>query len=444
MARVKARSGRWRIAARTVRDLAHLMPAATGELTRLDVKVEDWIRPAGWLGQATDERIASAELKVVRSGAKARLEYVEPVPAADALQAAVALLQPTNELNCLVNPAADVDPMVHRPLGRAANLEPSVIAAPVRLQDLSAADVMSLRKVTAVTAEDLTSRLRHQYQAAGLLVLGAGDIAPSDPLEIQVASVRARRHALRSASPAALANAWPEVSGILLAHRGDFLARSIAQWRRMDYPRFELVIALHGDAVDQQWVHSLLVDFPHRVKIVRIEGDVIFGSAMQQACMHGDGDLFTKIDDDDYYGPQHVWDLVLARMYSGAQITGKALDWVHVESEDVTVFRPTYRSEKYADFVAGGTFLMSYEDLDRAGGWAPVPKHIDRALLDAVLAQGGLVYRTTGLGYVYVRRGEGHTAQVADEHFMTKNAARYPGLLRHAEFGTEESGDSHE
>ena len=36
---------------------------------------------------------------------------------------------------------------------------------------------------------------------------------------------------------------------------------------------------------------------------------------------------------------------------------GKALDWVYLESQDTTVFRPTYAAEKYADFVAGGTML---------------------------------------------------------------------------------------
>ena len=58
------------------------------------------------------------------------------------------------------------------------------------------------------------------------------------------------------------------------------------------------------------------------------------------------------------------------------------------------------------------------------------------ARLDRVLADGGLVYRTHGLGYVYVRHASGHTAAVSDEHFLTKNVARHPGMVRHAEFGT--------
>jgi hypothetical protein len=70
------------------------------------------------------------------------------------------------------------------------------------------------------------------------------------------------------------------------------------------------------------------------------------------------------------------------------------------------------------------------------GGWRPVPRSVDRALLDQVLGAGGLVYRTHGLGYVYVRHAQGNTAQVRDEHFLTKTTAQYPGLLRHAALGT--------
>jgi hypothetical protein len=210
----------------------------------------------------------------------------------------------------------------------------------------------------------------------------------------------------------------------------------MSQLAGITYPRFEVVLGIHGDAVSDEQVQRAIAGHPHSVRVVRIGSEVIFGSAMQQACEAADGQLITKIDDDDYYGPEHVWDLVLARMYSSAQVTGKALDWIRVESADLTVFRPTYAAEKYTDFVAGGTMLMSRQDLADIGGWLPVEKHIDRALLDAFLADGALIYRTTGQGYVYVRHGSGHTAQVSDEHFLTKNSGRWTGLIRHPEFGT--------
>ena len=146
------------------------------------------------------------------------------------------------------------------------------------------------------------------------------------------------------------------------------------------------------------------------------------------------------MDDDDYYSSTHVWDLVLARMYSGAQIVGKALDWVYLAASDTTVFRPTYPAERFARFVAGGTMLISAGDLAQVGGWRPVPRSVDRALLDRVLESGGLVYRTHGLGYVYVRSaadGSANTSQVNEEHFLTKTVAQFPGLLSSPALGTE-------
>jgi hypothetical protein len=47
--------------------------------------------------------------------------------------------------------------------------------------------------------------------------------------------------------------------------------------------------------------------------------------------------------------------------------------------------------------------------LVKVGGFAAVPKHVDRHLLDALLAGGAVVYRTHGLGYVLRRNSEGHT-----------------------------------
>jgi hypothetical protein len=221
-----------------------------------------------------------------------------------------------------------------------------------------------------------------------------------------------------------------------VTNRPDYLARALRQVAALRYPRLEIIVGAHGGRIDGARAWELAQDVPHPVTVVPLDGSLTLGAALQAACDRAEGALVTKMDDDDVYGPEHVWDLVLAREYSGAQVVGKALDWIHLESEDSTVFRPVYGAEKYADFVAGGTMLISRADLGSVGGWRPVPRSVDRALLDRVLADGGLVYRTHGLGYVYARHSAGHTATVSDQHFLTRTTATYPGLVRHAEFGT--------
>ena len=117
----------------------------------------------------------------------------------------------------------------------------------------------------------------------------------------------------------------------------------------------------------------------------RTSARCLYATLRSAASARAEGELLAKMDDDDFYSATHIWDLVLARMYSGAQIVGKALDWIYLTHADTTVFRPTYPAEQFAKFVAGGTMLISAGDLAQVGGWRPVPKSVDRALLDRVL-----------------------------------------------------------
>jgi hypothetical protein len=349
-----------------------------------------------------------------------------------------------------------VDPSVHRPMGRRS-IQPRVIGSASMIDgtlviqapdialrirgDVTSGDVHRLKSVSGLTVDDaLPPQLRAQLAACGVVLAGPTlpqTEFPGDDLEWQVRSVADRREALRLHGPQAALSQWPSVSVVLVTHRDRFVDHAVAQLARLDYPNLQVVIGLHGVDIDPPRFAPLRER--HELVLLPIESSMPFGSAMQTACQRAEGTVLTKVDDDDFYGPAHVWDLVLARAYSGAQLVGKALDWIRVEPEDCTVFRPEYPAEQYATFIAGGTMMISRADLDHVGGWRPVPKSIDRALIDRVHQAGGLVYRTHGLGYLYVRRGEGHTALARDEHFLTKTAQRWPGLLQHEVFGTAAS-----
>lgn len=348
-----------------------------------------------------------------------------------------------------------IDPAVHRPHGRSSDSVGEVVAAAdivsaYRL-GVDMTDVKPLRSVSAVTeASSLPSWLRAQLAALGIvLVESATDLpAADDYLAWQTLSVDGRRNALREYSPQPAVGPWPTVSILLSTHRPERLEHALAMIRRQNYPHLQAVIALHGDedevAHRAPRVRAALEGWDGEWVLIGVPSELTLGHALAAASARADGELLTKMDDDDYYAATHVWDLVLARMYSGAQIVGKALDWVYLSASDTTVFRPTYPAERFAKFVAGGTMLISAGDLAQVGGWRPVPRSVDRALLDRVLESGGLVYRTHGLGYVYVRNaadGSANTSSVKEDHFLTKTVAQYPGLVSSPALGTDGAGE---
>ena len=346
-----------------------------------------------------------------------------------------------------------VDPLVHRPHGRRSDAPVVVGTASatdgtltirgdgllMRVHgDLDADQVHALRALRGVRVDgSLDARWSAQLRACGLVVAGADEPLPADDdhLGWLQRSVDGTRAVMRTSTPMAAWDGHPSVSVVLVTHRDTYIDHAVRQLARLDYPRLQLVIGRHGDAFDPARLAPLHAS-GHDVLVVDLDGGAPFGDAMQQASMRASGTLIAKVDDDDFYAPTHIWDLVIARMHSGAQLIGKALDWVHLEGEQTTVFRPAYAAERYATFIAGGTMLIAASDLGAVGGWAPVPRSVDRSLIDRVQANGALIYRAHGLGYVYVRHAGEHTAQVREEHFLTKTRATYPGLLAHAALGT--------
>lgn len=220
--------------------------------------------------------------------------------------------------------------------------------------------------------------------------------------------------------------ALPLVSVLLATRRARFLPRAVAAVARQTYPRIELVLALHGDEFRDADLAA--ADLPRSAKTLRLPAQQPLGAVLDAATAASAGALIAKMDDDDAYGPNHVWDLVLAREYSGAQLVGKGLEFVYLSATDETVHLHPGIGEDYRTMtLAGGTLLISRQDLARAGGWPPLPRGVDKALVEGVLRARGCVYRAHGAEYVMIRREEGHTWTATDDYFMQKAATARPG-----------------
>jgi hypothetical protein len=271
--------------------------------------------------------------------------------------------------------------------------------------------------------------------------------AEASPLDWEIRSVRQRREALRQhatglALPSAVGvlpvgHRLPSVSALLVTMRPDELGPAIAALEAQTYPDLEVVLGLHGCGRTPE-VDRALAGLTRPVEVVEIPAARNFGEALGEVTARSRGTLITKIDDDDQYGPEHIWDLVLGRHYSGATIVGKTSEFVYLEQLGVTVRRTAMNSEAFAPTVAGGTMLLSRGDLESVGGWRPLARSVDRGLLDRVSRDGGLTYRTHSLGFIYTRHGRGHTWDPGLDHFLHASGQQWSGLPRYPEFGTVE------
>lgn len=260
---------------------------------------------------------------------------------------------------------------------------------------------------------------------------GAAHGRPGD-LAFDLASVRQRRQVLSSRLDG---RPLPSVSILLATRRPELLATIMGMIRVQTYRRVEVVVAVHGGDL-QDLPKPDVGDLD--LTVIATPGERSLGHALELAAAAASGDLLTKMDDDDHYGPDHLLDLVLTRNISGAPVVGKSSTVVHIEALDTTVRRVIGTPETPVHRVAGGTILVGRDELRSLGGWADVPRAVDSALMRAAAAAGATIYRSHDIGYLYVRHaaGGGHTWSADEGHFLANAREQWLGLLRLRDFGT--------
>ena len=219
----------------------------------------------------------------------------------------------------------------------------------------------------------------------------------------------------------------PSVSILLATKRPHQVLHAIRQVRHQRGVEVEVVLATHGFEFDPAEVAREAGDL--RVVQLAFPEDAVFGDVLTAAAQAASGDLLLKFDDDDWYGPDAVTDLLMARRYSGAAVVGMPAEFLYLGPVDTTI-RRTDRTEFYARFVAGGTIMIDRGLLRSVGWFRRVRKYVDLQLLTAVQAAGASIYRTHGLGYVMARSAEGHTWNPGLDYFLAEErvGTTYPGF----------------
>ncbi|MFC4591642.1 glycosyltransferase family A protein [Sphaerisporangium corydalis] len=271
-------------------------------------------------------------------------------------------------------------------------------------------------RVSAATEHELADELRreeHSVLLRRLALAGHGTMA-------------------RWRSLAALAGvatpAEPSLSVVLCTRRADLVPFALGQIARQRGVDLEVLLTLHGVSAAVPEVAGAVAAFGRPITIVEADSRLPFGSVLNQAAAQATGSYLSKWDDDDWYGPDHLADMMLAQAYSGAELVGAASEFFYLQQIDVTI-RRDWTSETMSDHVAGGTFVVSRSAFEALGGFRPVARSVDVQFFQDLLRAGGAIYRTHGLGFVARRAARGvHTWQEPVGYFLARAKEQWRGF----------------
>ena len=241
-------------------------------------------------------------------------------------------------------------------------------------------------------------------------------------------------------------NRYPTISVLIATLRPTDLTSILKQVYLQTLPGFELVLGLHG--FDLRTEHKTLIAKLKKrsisVVVVKCHSSMTLGQVLSKLAEISSGQCIAKMDDDDFYGPQHLRDLADAMIDTRAEVVGRAMNYVYLEPLDITVRRfsrnGTQAVELFSDWVCGGTILAQRPAAEAAGWFGEGTTAVDRFILGGITQNGGKIWRTFGAGYIYRRSFTFHTYVTNYSKYLTASREQVVGIWEHEVFGTEVGG----
>jgi hypothetical protein len=191
----------------------------------------------------------------------------------------------------------------------------------------------------------------------------------------------------------------------------------------------ELVLLTHGFQLSAERLAELSEKSGLRnVVLLEAPREVSLGECLNRCVAAASGQVLTKMDDDDHYGPHYLSDQLDALAYSGADVVGKQAHYMHLETSNAAILRFAAREHRFTDFVMGPT-IMGRRDVFTEHPFQHVTVGEDTGFLRDARGAGKTIYSADRFNYFQVRTGNGHTWQVDDAELLASGDLKFYGKL---------------
>lgn len=189
----------------------------------------------------------------------------------------------------------------------------------------------------------------------------------------------------------------------------------------------ELVLLTHGFETDDEHIRHLANLYGvRRYRVLTASREVTLGECLNLCVNAASGDVLSKMDDDDYYAPNYVADLLHALDFSKADVVGKLAHHMHFVANRATVLRMADREHTFTRLVMGPT-ITARREVFEAQPFEALNRGEDTDFLRKVTTAGGSIYAADRFNFCQMRQADGHTWDVSDDELAASGEIKFFG-----------------
>lgn len=209
------------------------------------------------------------------------------------------------------------------------------------------------------------------------------------------------------------------VSVFTCTNRPQLIEQVFANYLQQAYGPRELIVVLNNNSMSLgDWQNRAR---PHPdIRIFQLDEKVSLGQCTNYAIQNCFYDFVAKFDDDDYYAPEYLTDMMAAFDYCEADIIGKSSRFIYFKSKSVLGFYRPYPEYSYVEYVVGATMVFK-KGLWQAIRFPDITEGEDTLFQQESINRGGKIFATDRYNYVTVRDADisKHTFQLDDDTYIS-------------------------
>ena len=212
-----------------------------------------------------------------------------------------------------------------------------------------------------------------------------------------------------------------KISVITPTARGSFIDNIRQNYAGQLYQDKELLIILNNSRLQPKAWQRYFNRIP-AVKVFQLGDATTLGECLNFAISQARGSYISKMDDDDYYGPYYLTDLLHYLTTTEADITGKLGRFIYFEETRSLRFCNARDCLNYVNGVKGATFLVK-QAVFRQLSFQSRNQAEDTFFIQGCRQAGFKFYAGDPFNYVQLRMKNkmNHTWQLNDQDLSQRN-----------------------
>lgn len=211
------------------------------------------------------------------------------------------------------------------------------------------------------------------------------------------------------------------VSVITCTKRDEFIENIFENFSRQSYVNKEIIIILNNNNMNlKKWKKR--ARFYNNMKIFQLDEEKSLGQCLNYAIEQSSFNYISKFDDDNYYAPEFLSDLLNAFKYSAADICGKNSYYSYLEESKILAVRFPNMENRYTHFLSGSAFIAKKTIFNKIKFMNSTVDTVTKFFKNCVKNNIRL-YSADRFNFAYIRYqciNHNHTWEIEEEEFLRK------------------------